>query len=175
MSTLLSTIRRDWMSNRGNNKGRVVAVLFRIAHAIATRNGRSLIRWLGRPYLLLYHVAGGWILGVEICEAAQIGTGMRVYHGQALVIGPGAIIGKNCILRQSTTIGSVHRSDGQEDSSPCIGDDVDIGAHACIIGNVRVGDGVRIGAGAVVVNDIPSNSVAVGNPARVIANTVTVS
>ena len=58
-----------------------------------------------------------------------------------------------------------------------IGDDCFIGPHvsiytAChsttILPGVTIGDNVTIGAGSVVVHDIPSNSVAVGNPARVI-------
>ena len=35
---------------------------------------------------------------------------------------------------------------------------------------MTIGDNVTIGAGSVVVKDIPSNSVAVGNPARVVRN-----
>jgi maltose O-acetyltransferase len=49
-----------------------------------------------------------------------------------------------------------------------IGDDVFVGAGAIILPNVHIGSRVIIGAGAVVVKDIPSNSVAVGNPAKVI-------
>ena len=43
-----------------------------------------------------------------------------------------------------------------------------LGAGVIIIGNVSIGDNVTIGAGSVVVKDIPSNCIAVGNPARVI-------
>ena len=49
-----------------------------------------------------------------------------------------------------------------------IGNDVFIGAASIILPNIRIGDKVIIGAGSVVTRDIPSNSVAVGNPARVI-------
>ena len=51
---------------------------------------------------------------------------------------------------------------------PVIGDNVYIAANATVIGGVNIGNNVIIGAGSVVVNDIPDNSVAVGNPARVI-------
>jgi serine acetyltransferase len=45
---------------------------------------------------------------------------------------------------------------------------VDIGAGAKILGSIRIGDDVLIGANAVVLTDVPSNSIAVGVPARVL-------
>lgn len=49
-----------------------------------------------------------------------------------------------------------------------IGNNVFIGIKACIMPNIRIGEGSIIGAGAIVTKDIPSRSVVVGNPARVI-------
>jgi serine O-acetyltransferase len=46
-----------------------------------------------------------------------------------------------------------------------LGDNVDIGAGAKVLGNIRIGDNVLIGANAVVITDVPSNSIAVGVPA----------
>lgn len=51
-----------------------------------------------------------------------------------------------------------------------IGNDVFIGAGAIILPNVRIGDKVIVGAGSVVNKSIPSNSVVVGNPARIIGS-----
>ncbi len=53
-------------------------------------------------------------------------------------------------------------------SKVVIGNDVFIGAGTIILPNVTIGDKVIIGAGSVVTHSIPNNSVAVGNPARVI-------
>jgi maltose O-acetyltransferase len=52
-----------------------------------------------------------------------------------------------------------------------IGDNVFIGANSVILPNVRIGNNVIIGAGCIVTKDIPDNSLAVGNPAKVIGNT----
>lgn len=49
-----------------------------------------------------------------------------------------------------------------------IGNNVWIGGSAVVLMGVTIGDNVVIGAGSVVTHDIPANSVAVGNPARVI-------
>ena len=49
-----------------------------------------------------------------------------------------------------------------------IGNNVWIGGSVTILPGVTIGDNVSIGTGSVVVKDIPSNSVAVGNPCKVI-------
>lgn len=55
-----------------------------------------------------------------------------------------------------------------------IGANTVIGCRSVIMGGVTIGDHVVIGAGSVIVKDIPSNSVAIGNPARVIRSGVIV-
>lgn len=49
-----------------------------------------------------------------------------------------------------------------------IGNNVLFGCNAVIIGPIKIGDNVKIGAGAIIVEDIPANSTAVSNKARVI-------
>jgi len=54
-------------------------------------------------------------------------------------------------------------------SSPIyIGNNVHLGEHVIILKGVSIGDGAVIGAGSVVTKNIPSNSIAVGNPAKII-------
>ena len=48
-----------------------------------------------------------------------------------------------------------------------VGNDCWIGANAVILQGVTIGDGVVIGAGSIVTHDVPSNSIAFGNPAKV--------
>ena len=52
--------------------------------------------------------------------------------------------------------------------APILGDRVQVGAGAVILGAVRIGDDAIIGANAVVLQDVPAGAVAVGNPARVL-------
>ena len=69
-----------------------------------------------------------------------------------------------------TTIGNKELRNGSFSKSPVIGDNVNIGSNVCIIGPISIGTNVIIGAGSVVTKDVPSNSVVVGNPARIIKN-----
>ena len=156
----------DWSANRGNIKGQLVMVCFRLAHAC--RKLPSPWWYLTIPYLAWYELAIVWSLGIELRYKCNIGPGLALFHGQATVVHEGTIIGSNCTLRQSTTIGSKIGADGTQSACPIIGDGVDIGANAVLIGAVRIGDRAIIGAGSVVVKDIPPGAVAAGNPARII-------
>ena len=74
------------------------------------------------------------------------------------------MIGDDVIVRNGVTLGL--RRTGVE-GAPIIGNRVDIGTGAKVLGPVRIGDDVAIGANAVVLTDVPSNSIAVGVPAVV--------
>lgn len=105
--------------------------------------------------------------GVEIHPGAQIGRGLLIDHGSGVVIGETAIIGDNCTIYQGVTLGGTGKDVGKR--HPTIGNNVMIGAGAKVLGPFTVGDNVKIAAGAVVLDEIPSDSTAVGVPARVIA------
>ena len=88
----------------------------------------------------------------------------RVSIGDDCFIGPNVSIYTAC---HSTD--PVERNTRREWAEPVtIGDNCWIGGSSTILPGVTIGDNVTIGAGSVVVKDIPSNSVAVGNPARVV-------
>lgn len=157
---------QDFRANRGNPKGMLVMVLFRVAHLLR----RSIITFiLFLPYFLLYRVFVEWVLCIELPWKTRIGPGLRIDHGQALVVNDNTVFGAGCIVRNSTTIGNKRLKDGSYSASPRFGDRVDIGANAIIIGPITIGDDAAIGAGAVVLKDVPAGHVAVGNPARILA------
>lgn len=156
---------QDWRANRGNVKARIVLLMFRLVNAI---NKYMVLKVLFFWYLMLYRFFVEWVLGVELPRKLTAGRNLVFYHGQGLVVNFGTIIGDNCVLRNGVTIGHKKLADGTHSSCPRIGNNVDIGANVCIIGDITIGDNVVIGAGAVVVKSIPANSVAVGNPARVL-------
>jgi maltose O-acetyltransferase len=85
-------------------------------------------------------------------------------------------IGNNVMLAPYVQIYTAHhptdpklRLEGQELASPIkIGNNVWIGGGAIICPGVTIGDNTTIGAGSVVVKDLPSHAIAVGNPCKVI-------
>lgn len=156
----------DWKRNKNNIKGRLITVSFRLAN-IGTKN--RLVFFLLLPYLVLYRIFIEWFLGTEIPYRTRIGKGLIIYHGQSTVINDGSIIGENCTLRHCVTIGNRQLPDNTYSACPVIGDYVDIGANASIIGPITIGNNVKIGAGTVVVKNVPNNSVVVGNPGRIIS------
>lgn len=104
------------------------------------------------------------IFSCDIPSNVQIGNGTIFAHsGLSVVIHPKAIIGKNCRIYQSVTIG------GRENrGTPKIGNNVFIGAHSTIIGGVTIGDNVIIGANSLVLKDVPENAIVGGNPAKLL-------
>ena len=156
---------QDWGANRGNPKGRLVMLSFRIAHLLR-QSIITLILFFW--YFLLYRVGVEWLLGIELPWKTRIGPGFRLDHGQALVVNDGTVFGAGCTVRNGTTIGNKRLKDGTYSRAPRFGDRVDNGANAVIIGPITIGSDVAIGAGSVVVKDVPPNSVVVGNPGRVI-------
>lgn len=156
---------QDWSANRQNFKAQLVLFLFRMVQLF---NRYTITKIIFFPYFIWYRFWVEWHLGIELPRKLMIGKGLSLYHGQALVVNRDTVIGENCTLRNSTTIGHKKHADGTFSKSPSIGNNVDIGANVCIIGGIIIGNNVIIGAGSVVVKDVPDNCVVVGNPARVV-------
>lgn len=93
---------------------------------------------------------------IDIGLSATIGPKIHFPHRVGIVITPKAIIGKNLIIRQNTTIGSKYMNPQE---NVFIGDNVNIGANVCIIGDrLHIGDNVTIGAMSFVNKDISDNT-----------------
>ncbi len=163
----MNDVLQDWEANRGNPKGQLVLVLFRLAQIVRALPDPWWL--LGIPYLAFYRITVEWFLGIELRFKTRVGPRLRLYHGQALVVHEATVIGAGCTLRQSTTIGNKPLADGSEGRSPVLGDGVDVGANAVILGAITIGDEAVIGASAVVLKDVPARAVAAGNPARIIS------
>lgn len=103
----------------------------------------------------------GFIIG-----AGCFGEGLQIEHFGSIIVNPKSRIGRNCKIHGNCCIGS---DGGYPDDSPVIGDNVDIGQFAQILGGIRIADNVRIGAGSVVVKDVLTPGVTVvGVPGRIL-------
>lgn len=103
--------------------------------------------------------------GIQIPPRTQIGRGFRIVHFGTIVVNPQARIGRNFNLSQGTLIGN---SGGRRRGTPTIGDNVCMNANSAVVGGVTIGDNVLIAPGAFVNFDVPSDSVVVGNPGKII-------
>ena len=114
-------------------------------------------------YKLLYKLAQ-IVTGIELPCEVSVGRNFVIDHSGGVVVSGYARFGDNCRIRTGVVIGLKRV---EEPCAPTIGDNVDIGAGAKVLGNITIGNNVLIGANAVVVTDIPSDSVVFGNPALI--------
>lgn len=91
-----------------------------------------------------------------------IGGGLTIFHGHGTVI-VCKEAGENLTVYQGATIGKNSKI-GQTNSMPTIGNNVTVYTNAVVAGDIVIGDNVDIGAGSVVMKDVPSNTVVIGNP-----------
>jgi serine O-acetyltransferase len=139
----------------------IATILFRVSQACGSR-----------APLLAYAVkqVNHVVTGADLAWQAVVGPGLTLHHPTGVVVGPDVVLGARCVLQQGVTLGAARERgrivDGRVDS-PVVGDGVEIGAGARVLGPISVGAGSVVGANAVVLEDVPAGHVAVGVPARV--------
>ena len=120
-------------------------------------------RVLSLIYRILFKVVQ-ILTGIELPCETRIGRGFVIDHSGGIVISGYATFGDHCRIRNGVVVGLRHLD---EPVAPIIGNHVDIGSGAKLLGRITIGDRVDIGANAVVLRDVPSDSIAVGVPAVV--------
>lgn len=136
--------------------GASAVALFRLSELL----NRSHLGAVGILVSKLNKVMNGAVIG----RGATIGPGFVIQHPVGVVINGSAVLGKDCLIQGGVVIGA-----DASRISPTLGDNVDVGAGAKLIGPISIGNGVQIGANAVVVKDMPAGVTAVGIPARPLA------
>ena len=109
---------------------------------------------------------------IEIGEKFFSNFNLVILDGNKVKFGDNVFIAPNCsFYTAGHPIDAKTREEGLEYAKPIeVGNDVWIGGNVVVLPGVTIGSNVVIGAGSIVTKDIPSNSVAVGNPCRVIKN-----
>lgn len=163
---MFENIREDWHTHEGDiwRQGLWTMWIYRFGRWRYTVRP-ALLR---RPLSLLYKILrtlGHMLTGIEIPCETRIGRRLRIEHFGCIIVSGDSVLGDDVVLRQGVTIGL--KNTGQR-AAPVIGNRVDIGAGAKILGGVHIGDDAIIGANAVVLKDVPAGALAVGVPARII-------
>jgi sugar O-acyltransferase (sialic acid O-acetyltransferase NeuD family) len=118
------------------------------------------------------HIATIVAATAHVSKYAQLGEGTVIMH-HAFVnadarIGKGCIINTASIIEHEATVGDYcHVSTGATiNGGASIGQCTFVGSQSVVNQCVTIGDKIIIGAGSAVVNDLPSNCIAVGVPAK---------
>ncbi len=137
--------------------------IYRWGRAINRRNDGVLKKILTAIYWPTFRFVET-LTGISLPKDAEFGPGLRIWHFGNIFINSGAIVGKNCTLRQGVTIGNRH----ENGPIPVIGDNVNFGAYAQVLGGVKIGNNVNIAAMSVVLIDVPDNATVAGIPAKIV-------
>ncbi len=125
-------------------------------------------RVLRLPLSLTYRVMSKlveWMGGIFLPYTVLVGRRVKLEHFGGMILVADKI-GNDVTIRQNTTFGIT--SVDTPHARPTIGDGVDIGTGAVVIGDITVGDNVVIGANAVVNKSVPADVTVGGIPARIV-------
>ena len=170
---MFENIREDWRTYNGDpsRQGLWVMLVYRFGRWRYSIKQR----WLRLPFSFAYkilHLLAQILTGIELPCEVQMGRRLTIEHFGDIIISGDTVIGDDVVIRNGVTIGLKHTGTR---GAPVIGNRVDIGAGAKLLGAIRIGDDVVIGANAVVLQDIPANSLAVGVPAKIKPRSKTVA
>lgn len=162
---MFDNIRADWQAYKGDwtAQGFWVMLVYRFGRwryrvrPVFMRKVFSIAYKSGYKFIQI-------VTGIEFPCEVDVGRNFVIDHFGGIIVSGYAKFGDNCRIRNGVVIGLKRVG---EPCAPSFGDDVDIGAGAKVLGNIRVGNNVIIGANAVVTTDVPDNSLAVGIPAVV--------
>ncbi|MDP2339726.1 MAG: serine acetyltransferase [Deltaproteobacteria bacterium] len=119
------------------------------------------------PLSVLYRAAFRYVrnhYGIELPYSAHVGRQVVIEHQGGIVVHGDTTIGDRCVIRQGVTLGM--KNVGKPFDAPTLGEGVDVGAGAVVLGAITVGDGASIGANSVVLADVAAGDLAVGVPAQ---------
>jgi serine O-acetyltransferase len=111
-------------------------------------------------------VVGTVLVGAEFGPGMEIGTGLMIAHPVGVGIGYGVKIGDNVTLANGVVAAARNYQSDEDQAYATICDDAIIGAHAVLVGEVRIGVRAMVGANSVVITDVPDGAIVIGSPAR---------
>jgi serine O-acetyltransferase len=162
---MFDNLREDWRTYERDpaRQGLWVMVVYRFGRwRYGIHN-----RWLRLPFSILYKILkllSQILTGIDLPCEVTVGRRFKIEHFGDIIISGDTVFGDDVVIRNGVTVGLKRTN---ERGAPVIGNRVDIGAGAKVLGPIRIGDDVAIGANAVVLQDVPPNSLAIGVPAQI--------
>ena len=162
---MFDNLRMDLRAHGGHlgAQGFWVMAVYRFGRWRYTVRPALLRKLLSLVYRVLYKLVQ-IVTGIEFPCEVEVGRNFVIDHFGGIVVSGYAKFGDDCRIRNGVVVGLARVDDP---CAPVIGNNVDIGAGAKVLGRIRVGNNVLIGANAVVTRDVPDDSIAVGVPAVV--------
>jgi len=162
---MFENIREDWRTYDGDmtRQGLWVMIAYRFGRWRYTFKNPVLRLPLSFIYKIL-KLSSQILTGIDLPCEVVVGRRLVIEHFGDIIISGDTQMGDDVVIRNGVTIGLRRRG---VRGAPVIGNRVDIGTGAKILGSIRIGDDVAIGANAVVLEDVPDNSIAVGVPATI--------
>jgi serine O-acetyltransferase len=163
---MFENLHEDWITHERDilRRGLWVMVVYRFGRWRYRIRPRAIRKPFSFLYKLLKMVCE-ILTGIELPCEASVGRRFKIEHFGDIIVSGDAAFGDDVVIRNGVTVGLRHTG---VRGAPVIGDRVDIGAGAKILGRIKIGNDVVIGANAVVIGDVPPNSIAVGVPARIL-------
>lgn len=92
--------------------------------------------------------------------------GLYLGHPYGITVNSGTVLGMNVNLHKGVTIGRENR--GRRRGCPTLGNCISVGINSSIVGKVTIGDDVLIAPNTYINCDVPSHSIVLGSPCRII-------
>ena len=163
-ATLWDVLKEDRRINGTLRPGFHAILMYRLGRWASERPIR---RWPVLRLAAIMRFVVRNVYGIELYWESDIGRRLYIAHQGTIALHPLCRIGDDCVIRQGSTIGASEELSPDEEA-PVLGNNVQVGAGAMVLGKIRIGDNVRIGPNAVVMTDVPSNSTVMAPPSRVV-------
>lgn len=125
-------------------------------------------RALGMPLRALYRFLNLGVrnlYGIELPVQTRVGRRFTIAHQHGIVIHKDAAFGDDCLIRHGVTVGALRPGRGTR--PPTLGDRVEVGVGAVLVGPIRIGDDAVIGPNAVVMTNVPAGSIVASPQPRI--------
>ncbi len=162
---MFDNIRADLRSHDGqwSSQGFWVLVIYRFGRWRYTVRPVIVRKIFSALYRILYKFIQ-IVTSIELPCEVEIGSNFIIDHFGGIIISGYTKFGDNCRIRSGVVIGLKNI---ERPCAPAIGNNVDIGAGAKLLGPIKIGNDVIVGANAVVISDVPDNTLVVGIPAKI--------